>query len=725
MSRRIKKIKRYLRTAAAALMLCGTLTFSAEALSPSNSGLTGLWEYPTAEMPGDGKGFMHYSYYTPYKAGGVSMGLFPWLEFNIRITEFENAAKISDNYGYYKDKALDLKLLLINQRGLIPSVAVGTLDMMGTEIRKAYFGAGTWKYNNIALTLGYATDTYNGFYGGISWAPAEWIEFKAEYSPLDYTKDRIVLQPKEAEKKYNYGVVLKSPIGLNGSISYQRGEEFCFGINYSYDFTKPLFGGKNKVKLSETPSTDWADTDIEKMASSLQKELGKKGFGLRNVVVLTGDKKVHVAFENIGYSSQTEGTVRTMILAAGALPWDTELFSCSPMVRGEPVTRIELNREQISLIRLKKFNAYDLSRSSVTWAPKTKYGTLPGEDWNTMAGPGESINNGTADIRVALSYEPRIDKPLDKNFYMDRINIDYIGRLRTSKGFEAYLKVRQPIDNDIDIWWQPEINDDTRINKGVLSYVYKMDKNLWALGEAGWIDELYFGANIWGRWFIKDSPFWIGARASVFKERDVHSFAGLADYKTDSYPTYSGYYYGPSEAAGNNDWAVAYWGEAGYHDKIYNADLIARYGKFADSDKGYRLDAIRNWDSASVGFYYTVTDRKTSDKGYTDAGMMFNLPLTFWYDGHATNTYWDEEFTLLSTFRLFAGRIPGAWMTPEKLIGELTPNRLSQELAPMIGKMMKEVRDDSETELSDSKTYGIWEFLHGEWRMDEALKESE
>ena len=130
MSRRIKKIKRYLRTAAAALMLCGTLTFSAEALSPSNSGLTGLWEYPTAEMPGDGKGFMHYSYYTPYKAGGVSMGLFPWLEFNIRITEFENAAKISDNYGYYKDKALDLKLLLINQRGLIPSVAVGTLDMM-------------------------------------------------------------------------------------------------------------------------------------------------------------------------------------------------------------------------------------------------------------------------------------------------------------------------------------------------------------------------------------------------------------------------------------------------------------------------------------------------------------------------------------------------------------------------------------------------------------------
>ena len=725
MSRKSKKIKKYLRTAAAAFLLCGSLTFSAEALTPSNSGLTGLWEYPTAEMPGDGKGFMHYSYYTPYKTGGVTMGLFPWLEFNIRITEFENAAKISENYGYYKDKALDLKLLLVNQRGLIPSIAVGAMDMMGTEIRKAYFGAGTWKYNDISLTLGYATDSYNGFYGGLSWSPTDWIEFKAEYSPLDYTKDRIVLQPQAAEKKYNYGVVLKSPIGLNGSISYQRGEEVCFGLNYEYDFTKPLFGGENKAKLSETPSTDWANTDIKKMTSALQKELGKKGFGLRNVVVLADDKKVHISFENIGYSSQTEGTARTMILAAGALPWDTEVFSCSPMVRGNPVSRIELNREQIALIRLKKFNAYDLSRKSVTWAPKTKYGTLPDEEWQIMAGPGDSVNNGRAEIRIALAYEPRIDKPLDKDFYMDRINIDYIGRLRTSKGLEAYLKVRQPIDNDIDIWWQPEANDKTRINKGVLSYIYKMDKNLWALGEAGWIDEIYFGANIWGRWFIKDSPFWIGARASVFKERDVTSFAGLADYKTDSYPTSNGYYYGPSERAGNNDWALAYWGEAGYHDQTYNADIIARYGKFADSDKGYRLDAIRNWDSASVGFYYPVTDKKTSDKGYTDAGMLFNIPLTFWYGGHASNTYWDEEFTLLSTFRLFAGRVPGAWMTPEKLIGELAPNRLSQELAPLMDQMMTKTRDDGTEKQTKHKTYGIWDFISGEWRMTETLKDTD
>ena len=97
----------------------------------------------------------------------------------------------------------------------------------------------------------------------------------------------------------------------------------------------------------------------------------------------------------------------------------------------------------------------------------------------------------------------------------------------------------------------------------------------------------------------------------------------------------------------------------------------------------------------------------------------------FWYGGHASNTYWDEEFTLLSTFRLFAGRVPGAWMTPEKLIGELAPNRLSQELAPLMDQMMTKTRDDGTEKQTKHKTYGIWDFISGEWRMTETLKDTD
>jgi len=696
-------------------------TVPASAVSPSNSGLAGLWEYPTAEMPGDGKGFISYSDFYPYRAGSASLGIFPWLEFNLRLTEFENSKIISPGYGHYKDKAMDLKFLLTNQRDIIPAIAVGTLDMMGTEIRKAYFAAGTWKWNNMALTLGYATDAYNGFYGGISWEPYEWLEIKAEYSPLDYTQDSvdgIKIHPDPAKEKYNFGAVLKSPWGLNGSLSYQRGEEFCFGINYAFDLTKPIFGGKNPPTAPDPVSTDWAKTDIKEMAVSLQDSLGQKGFGLRNIIVLTGDKKIHIAFENIGFSSQAEGTARAIILAAHKIPWDTETCSFAPMVRGNPVSRIELNTEQLALIRMHKFNAYDIPKNAVVWAPKTKYGTLPDETWETMAGPGKTIKNGAAEIRVALAYEPRIDKTL-QNDYMSRLDIDYIGRLRSSDGWEAFLQIRQPLYNDIDIWWEPEINDKTRIWKGVLSYVYKMDKNLWGLGEIGWLDENYFGGNFWGRYYINNSPFWVGGRVSITKERDFNSFAGLPEYRRDYYNGKA--YYLPIN--GDNDWTGSYWAEAGYHDSTYNADIIARYGKFVDSDKGYRIDATRNWNDTTVGFYFTDTDRDTPGKNYTDAGMILHLPLSVCYAGHPSDTYWDQEFTLLSTFRLFAGVMPGAWMTPEKLIGELSPNRLNQELGSVLGHLMSELNETSQPEQESGAVYGLFEYATGEWRKNAALEE--
>jgi len=151
--------------------------------------------------------------------------------------------------------------------------------------------------------------------------------------------------------------------------------------------------------------------------------------------------------------------------------------------------------------------------------------------------------------------------------------------------------------------------------------------------------------------------------------------------------------------------------------------VIARYGQFIDSDHGYRIDVIRNWNNASVGFYFTNTDRKTQDKSFTDAGMILHIPLSFWYAGRPSNTYWDQEFTVLSVFRLLAGTIPGAWMTPESLIGELNPRRLNQELGPLMERLMRDVRDEGQPEVSRKSVYGLMEYLSGEYRVQEAIGE--
>lgn len=705
-------------------LICASPGFAA---TPSNTGFTGLWEYPTAELPGDGAGWIHYGRYSPYRTYAATLGLFPWLEFNLRLTEYENdAVKVSDAFGYYKDKGLDLKILLARQKGVFPSVAAGVIDIMGTELRKGYFGAATWRYKQTALTLGYATDMYNGFYGGLSWSPLDWLEFKIEYSPLDYAAERVSgvrVHPREADSKFNYGVALKTKFGLMGSLSYQRGEELCFGVSYAYDLSRPLFGGTRPPKPGGANTAGWAECDINKIAAELQETLGARGFGLRNVVVLAGGKRVHVAFENIGYASQSQAIARAIITASRKIPWDAESFSCVAMVRGAPVSRVTLNTEQMALVRMDKFREFDIDRGAYSWTDKGQYGVDKRAEWTVMAGPGESRRRGWAEIRAALAFEPRIDKQLDKMPFMARTDLDWIAQLRSSQGWAAYLKIRQPLHNNVEIWWEPEMNDTTRIWKGVLSYLYKLDKNTWALGEFGYLDENYFGGNLWGRYYLPKTNIWAGARLSATKEREYDSFGGIPDYKRDYYYDYSkGEYvtlYLPQN--GDNGWNLSWWVEGGYHDSTYNADLTARYGKFVDGDKGYRLDAVRNWDSAKVGFYYTNTDRKTTGKSFTDAGMILHLPLSAWYDGHASNTYWDEEFTLLSTFRLFAGKMPGAWQTPETLVGELQPERLYQEVGAQLARLCLQMREDDAWREEPAKSYGFVDYLTGKWRGDEAM----
>lgn len=697
------------------------------AASPANTGFVGLWEYPTAELPGDGMGWVHYSKYSPFSSCAVNLGMFPWLEFNLRLTEYENeaakqSAGLSDAFGYYKDKGLDLKLLLANQQGLRPAIAAGVIDMMGTELRKGYFGAATWKYKQAALTLGYGTNMYNGFYGGIAWSPLEWLEFKAEFSPMDYKRERvagIAVHPNDADSKFNYGVVFKSQFGLMGSLSYQRGEELCFGVSYAYDLNKPLLGGKHPPKPGEVSATDWDKTDIKQMASSLQEVLGARGFGLRNVVVLAGEQRVHIAYENIGYASQSQALARVIIYASRKIPWDAESVSFVMMARGVPVSFVKLNKEQMALVRMDKLAPFDIEPSDYSWADKAKYGIPLNSQWDVMAGPGESRSNGWGEIRAALAFEPRIDKDIYKRVYMMRTDIDWTAQLRSSYGWGAYLKIRQPIHNDIEIEWEPETNSSTRIWRGVFSYLHKFDKHTWALGEIGWIDENYFGTNLWGRYYFPKTNIWAGVRISVTKERDFDSFASLSNYKwglaqDPNSKRYHGVYLPEN---GDNDWNVAYWAEGGYHDSTYNADLKVLYGKFATGDSGYRVDAIRNWDAVKVGFYYTNTDIKSPEKGFTDAGMILHLPLSVLYDGHTSITSWDQQFTLLSYYALFAGKIPGAWQSPEQLIGELQPERLYQETGRQLMTLTAQMNGEKNADSAkNTDTYGILEYVTQKWR---------
>ena len=289
------------------------IPLSASASTGGNTGLTGLWEYPTAEMPEDGAGRFGFTQNSPYQFYFLDLAWLPWLEVNARFSTFDSiqTGGIDKGARRYMDKAIDLKFMLWHTKNpsqwYIPSLAAGVVDMMGTELMKAYYGTATWRWGDFAATLGYGSDRLNGLYGGIEWDAADWLTLKAEYSPLDYAKDRAggrrVLRT-DPSTKYNAGIVLKAPWGMHGSVSWQRGSEWSFGISQKIHLAGPILG--NGHKKFEVPGgfrcANWDDVEsqdlILRIKSGLEKFTRVRDVEIRLDDSEDGHKRLSLSYEN-------------------------------------------------------------------------------------------------------------------------------------------------------------------------------------------------------------------------------------------------------------------------------------------------------------------------------------------------------------------------------------------------------------------------------------------
>lgn len=174
-------------------------------LPQSLTGTTGLINIPTAEILTDGEiaigaNFMNRKIVEnengKYDAVNyyVTMGFLPILEISLRITRFIN-------YPYKQslgDRMPSIRLKLIKESEILPSMLIGAHDFIGTEgAETVYYNslymAATKNYkitrrNMLSIHLGYGVDwlearkhQLKGFFGGISCDYEKIIRIMAEY----------------------------------------------------------------------------------------------------------------------------------------------------------------------------------------------------------------------------------------------------------------------------------------------------------------------------------------------------------------------------------------------------------------------------------------------------------------------------------------------------------------------------------------------------------------
>ncbi len=639
--------------------------------TPSNAGFSGLWEYPTAEVAGDGLGWIGWARYFPYSAPYVTLGYLPRLEMNLRLTNFLDGPVVSPGYGHYKDKGMDVKFQLFPEDGTFPAVAVGALDLAGTRLLKSNYVVFTRHRWPFILSAGWGTDRLNGFFGGVSWILTPYILFKAEYGNLDYSLDRNVTVDPPNEK-WNAGLVVEAPWGTDVSLSWQRGDEWCLGFSQRFDLRRPFFGGKKpRFQQAEKPLAEsWADSDPASVAEGLREALDGIP-GMRGVRVLVSPYRALVAYEAPD-TGAADLSARVAVLATGLLPMGTESLSLVPLLRGVAAVRLDITGGALEELRQGRLDPELPGSVQASWVEKSSaLGERPGENWATDPAPALPWNR--LDLRLQPFWEPRVDRTL-RDVFMSRAGLDAIGQWTGTRGWAALADVRVPLANDIEIWWEPETNDETRVWKAVVSQVVNLGEGTFLVGEAGWLDENWFGGNAWARKYFRGGRAFAGGRLSMVHERDPYSFAGLSDAPVLRVPN-------PNLIVGNeydgNGWWWGAWAQLGYHEPRYDLDLLAEAGQFLDEDRGVRLAVDRRFGDNRVGFWIARTDVLTEGKDYSNAGVSLEIPVSGWW-GTTGEASWSQQFTLLSTWEYYTSRQPGSWMSPDRLLGPLNPDRLPE-----------------------------------------------
>lgn len=708
------------------MLLCASLLVGAGrsevlASTASNTGVTGLWEYPTAQMSDDGVARFGYTHNSPYGYYFLDMTYLPWLEINARFTLLDSA---SMGQRRYMDKAMDLKAMLWHNKNpaklwYLPSLAAGISDIIGTEVMKAYYGVATWKWGDVYATVGYGSDRFNGVFAGVEWDINNWLALKAEYSPLDYTQDRGVgggsrFLKEDPSEKYNVGVVLKAPWGMEGSVSRQRGDEWAFSISQRLNLNGTLLGASRKH--FDTPNEpripSWTDIDREELLSKLKSGL-EKYTRVRDVDVKLEETdeghRLSIAYENYGYSSHAEAMVRVLVLLSAVMPEMSELVLIQKNA-GVPIVRAEFPGSLLFDIRARGLRGEDMLHSAVfKWAST-----------DLEEADEERILRRKAEheVKAMVVYEPRLDQTINEE-YMDRWSIDLLYKGRYSNGWGGIIDIRFPVHVHADtsdgegLWYEKDFNDKIRLQQAGMTYANHLDKNgrAWLFGEGGYLDEEWFGLNLWTRYYGTEGDWWLGTKYTEVRDRDPYSFGGLPSgrYRYGGITHRTGF-------LGDDEWRALFYVQGGYHFENLDFDVQVDYGKFADGDKGFKYSVTRHWDDLALGFWCIDTEQRTEDKDFTLAGVHMEIPAERWFGswfGNSSSHIWEQDTILMSVWRNESGRETGIIRTPERMMSQLRPASMKRNVERLLQTYCSYSDDaaEAEKEESDRQVQSLLEYI--------------
>ncbi len=244
-------------------------------------GGVGLIQTPTARFAPDGQFFFGGSQVDPYERYFLTVQATPWLEATLRYSSvgnrlFSQVPEFSGDQSY-KDRGFDMKLKMLDEGRVRPSLAFGARDFLGTGLFSseyfvmsktigpvdASFGIawgnlgsrnhiknpfllvsdrfrerGEFTSGGGTVNNAYFKGSHAAFFGGLSYdTPVRGLTAKVEYDPNDYQSEALGNR-FTVDLPINFGLDYKPRSWLQLGASFERGNRVGVKLVLTTNFNK-------------------------------------------------------------------------------------------------------------------------------------------------------------------------------------------------------------------------------------------------------------------------------------------------------------------------------------------------------------------------------------------------------------------------------------------------------------------------------------------------------
>lgn len=645
-------------------ILTCTCLFASDYL-PSYNGNTGILETPNARIMPDWHMRAFFNIDKPFTYYGVGGTPLPFLEANLHITQLDGIAGFSNisSYGEYKDKSANIKLLLSEETDIFPAIAIGGDDIWGTALYTSKYIVASKRVSYFDFTLGYAKGRLGGeavnstasgnsgssgnsafnfiknteFLGGKPFGSVVFyatpnLSLMAEYSSIDYTKDRASVNPFTSGKNYelpksdfNFGAKYKLSDNSNLVVSYQRGNTFSFGYNYQFGFDRTgAFEHEPdpKWKADKKKKKEYENLSEKELSDKLSNEVASESF--RDVQTSVYKNKIWSEIENTRYNNDIQAIGRAISTIDEVAPKEYDTIYMTLKEKNTKLKTVKVNRTEFNL-----FENYKLSNS---YMKKAIVIDNDSEKLHEEFSEGNEVykteKNGFKrfEYYIGPKFKTYLNAP-DKPFAM-KASLQAKMDLDLGAGFYLNANIEQPFYNTIkdipssSLGEKNELSirsgmvdyykyDDTQLEKLTLAHVRNLPFNTLGKVELGYFDYAFAGVDFEVAKTFFDDRVSLGLQYQKVKKRVVDNLFELYDdYSYDAKFLNASFLISPK----------------------YNIFLGLKYGEFLAGDRGVRVDITRSYKNFTLGLYATFTNSKEvftnpENKGYIDKGIYLKVPL--------------------------------------------------------------------------------------------------